>query len=158
MQMRIKRSKKMKKTFISRIVYVVLALVLALSMAGCGGKEPEEAAPTETGVTIETDGQSFGNGSTVFSLTVTDAEGNEQHAEIHTDKETVGEALEEIGLIAGEEDSVGLYVKTVNGITVDYDKDGCYWAFYVNDEYAQTGVNSTAIVEGDSYAFKVEKG
>ena len=25
------------------------------------------------------------------------------HAEIHTDKETVGEALEELGVIAGEE-------------------------------------------------------
>lgn len=148
----------MKKTFISRIICVVLSLVLILSMAGCGGGESEESAPTKAGVTIETDGQSFGNGSTVFPLTVTDAEGNEHHAEIHTDKETVGEALEEIGLIAGEEDSMGLYVKTVNGITVDYDKDGCYWAFYVNGEYAPTGVDSTTIVEGDSYAFKVEKG
>ena len=85
-----------------------------------------------------------------------DQEGNETAFEIHTDKETVGEALLELGLIAGDESEYGLYVKTVNGITADYDKDGVYWAFYVNGEYAQTGVDSTSITEGDSYSFKVE--
>lgn len=62
----------------------------------------------------------------------------------------------ELGLIAGEESEYGLYVKTVNGITADYDKDGVYWAFYINGEYAQTGVDSTKIAEGESYSFKVE--
>ena len=80
------------------------------------------------------------------------------HAEIHTDKEIVGEALEELGLILGEESPTGIYVKTVSGITADYDKDGTYWAFYVNGEYAQSGVDSTPIHEGDSFAFRVEKG
>ena len=50
------------------------------------------------------------------------------------------------------------YVKTVNGITADYDADGVYWAFYVNGEYAVSGVDSTPIAEGESYSFKVEKG
>ena len=50
----------------------------------------------------------------------------------------------------------GLYVKEVNGITADYDVDGTYWAFYINDEYASTGVDSTNITEGDNYSFKVE--
>ena len=47
-------------------------------------------------------------------------------------------------------------MKTVNGITADYDTDGVYWAFYVNDEYATSGVDVTEITEGDSYALKVE--
>jgi hypothetical protein len=85
-----------------------------------------------------------------------DKEGSETQFEIHTEKETVGEALVELGLIAGEESEYGLYVKTVNGITADYDKDGVYWAFYINGEYAQTGVDSTKIAEGESYSFKVE--
>ena len=38
-----------------------------------------------------------------FPLTVVDGDGGEIHAEIHTDKETVGEALEDLGVIAGEE-------------------------------------------------------
>ncbi len=49
------------------------------------------------------------------------------------------------------------YVKTVNGITADYDTDGTYWAFYVNGEYAMTGVDSTPVEDGAVYAFKVEK-
>ena len=65
-----------------------------------------------------------------------DAEGKETVFEVKTDKTTVGEALVEEGLIVGEESEYGLYVKTVNGITVDYGTDGKYWAFYVNDEYA----------------------
>lgn len=98
----------------------------------------------------------LGEGETRFDFTVVDQEGQETLFEIHTDKETVGEALQDVGLIEGEEGDYGLYVKTVNGITADYDKDGVYWAFYVNDEYAAEGVDSTKITEGDTYAFKVE--
>lgn len=97
-----------------------------------------------------------GEGKTQFDFTVVDQDGGETSFEIHTDKEIVGEALQELGLIEGEEGEYGLFVKTVNGITADYDKDGVYWAFYVNDEYAQAGVDSTEITEGDRYAFKVE--
>ena len=48
-------------------------------------------------------------------------------------------------------------MKTVNGITADYDADGVYWAFYINGEYAQTGVDTTPIVEGEEYSFRIEK-
>ncbi len=105
----------------------------------------------------QTDATVLGEGQTVFTFNVTDADGNETNFEIHTDKETVGEALLELDLIAGEDSEYGLYVKTVNGITADYDKDQTYWAFYVNGEYAQTGVDSTNVTAGDTYSFKVEK-
>ena len=85
-------------------------------------------------------------------------EGNETKLTIHTDKTTVGEALLELGVIAGEDGQYGLYVKEVIGIEADYDKDGVYWAFYVNGEYAMTGVDQTEIVDGEAYAFKAEKG
>ena len=61
------------------------------------------------------------------------------------------------GIIEGEDGPYGLYVKTVNGITLDYDKDGLYWAFYENDEYALTGVDLTKITEGQTYAFRPQK-
>ena len=60
-------------------------------------------------------------------------------------------------MIEGEDGPYGLYVKTVNGITADYDKDGLYWAFYVDDAYAISGVDKTAIAEGGHYAFKGER-
>lgn len=99
----------------------------------------------------------LGEGNTVFPFSVVDKDGSETTFEIHTDKETVGEALLEVGLIAGDNSEYGLYVKTVNGITVDYDTDGMYWAFYVNGEYAMSGVDTTPITEGESYSFRVEK-
>ena len=35
--------------------------------------------------------------------------------------------------------------------------DQTYWAFYVDGEYAMSGVDTTIIEEGKAYAFKVEK-
>ena len=72
---------------------------------------------------------------------------------IHTDEDTVGDALISLGLIAGEDSQFGLYVKQVNGMSADYDVDQTYWAFYVNGEYGMTGVDSTTIVESDIYSF-----
>ena len=98
----------------------------------------------------------MGKGATVFTFTVTDLEGKETSFEIHTDKKTVGEALMEHKLIEGEDGPYGLYVKTVNGVTVDYDKEGKYWAFYINGEYGMTGVDVTEIETGATYSFKAE--
>ncbi|MCH5250440.1 MAG: DUF4430 domain-containing protein, partial [Lachnospiraceae bacterium] len=143
---------------------------MALGTTGCNGSTGKDTASgagtevdtqadsnlTETEGDAQSDKSVLGTGNTVFDFTVTDKEGSETSFEIHTDKETVGEALLELGLIDGEEGEYGLYVKTVNGITVDYDKDGKYWAFYVNGEYASSGVDSTKITEGESYSFKAE--
>ena len=92
-----------------------------------------------------------------FIFAVTDADGKETTREIITTKETVGEALLEQGFIDGDEGPYGIYVKVVDGKTLDYDKDGKYWAFYVDGEYAVNGVDKTEIVEGATYAFKAEK-
>lgn len=89
-------------------------------------------------------------------LSAVDLEGNEKTFQITTNKSTVGEALMDEGLLAGEPGPYGLYVKTVNGITLDYDKDGKYWAFYVDGEYGLTGVDETAIQPGSTYCFKPE--
>ena len=111
----------------------------------------DASTDANTGVTV------LGEGATTFNVTVTDKDGNETQFEIHTDKETVGEALLELELIAGEEGAYGLFIKQVNGITADYDVDQTYWAFYVDGEYAMTGVDATDIAEGSQYMFKVEK-
>ena len=136
---------------------IALIVAVALMTVGCtGGRGKAETSASEA--VIQTDGEVLGTGDTVFPLSVVDADGNEIQAEIHTDKETVGEALKELDVIAGEESATGLYVKVVNGITADYDEDGTYWAFYINGSYAQTGVDSPPITEGDRYMLKVEQG
>ncbi len=147
------------KKFFSLLLCMMLTVAMAFSTTGCSGNNKESDVQTETQVEADaqTDATVLGEGQTVFTFNVTDADGNETNFEIHTDKETVGDALLELDLIAGEDSEYGLYVKTVNGITADYDKDQTYWAFYVNGEYAQTGVDSTNVTAGDTYSFKVEK-
>ena len=144
----------------SFILCMVLIVAMALSTVGCNGSKDSGAASgdagAQAGAEVQREGGELGEGSKEFALTVTDKDGNETQFEIHTDKEMVGEALQELNLIDGEEGEYGLFVKTVNGITADYDPDGVYWAFYVNGEYATSGVDVTQITEGDSYALKVE--
>ena len=91
------------------------------------------------------------NGEKTFTLTVAELNGNETSKEITTNKRYVGEALIDQGIIDGP------YVKKVNGIVADYDIDKTYWAFYINGEYAMTGVDKTEIKDGETYTFKIEK-
>ena len=121
------------------------------------GESSEESADSTELENVSAEVTVLGEGAKQFAFTVTDGEGKETAFEIHTDKENVGEALLELELIAGDMGDYGLYVKTVNGITVDYDTDKAYWAFYVNGEYATSGVDTTKVTEGDTYSFKVEK-
>lgn len=151
---------------LSLLLCIVLITATALFSWGCGNKN--DAADTTAADTTAADTTaedtsdagktvSVGEGAHQFTFTVRDAEGNETVFDVHTDKGTVGDALTELELIEGEEGQYGLYVKTVNGITADYDVDGTYWAFYVDGEYAATGVDLTEITDGASYMFAVEK-
>ena len=85
------------------------------------------------------------------------AQGQSVTFTIHTDKATLGEALFEHGLIVGEEGPYGLYVKFVNGIEADYDKDQTYWALYKNGVYMMSGVDTTNIADGEHYELSKEK-
>lgn len=146
-----------KKKTLSFILCMVLTVAMALSATGCNGSNNNTTPPTSAADTNNAAGATvLGEGSTSFAFSVTDADGSVTQFEIHTDKATVGEALLELELIAGDDSEYGLYVKTVNGITLDYDKDGKYWAFYIDGEYATTGVDSTAVTAGAGYAFKAE--
>ena len=141
----------MKKT-ITSISAVILAFVLIFSFSAC--TEQVDKSGVWESATYLKDAE-FGKGAKTVQLEVI-AEEQSVTFTIHTDKETLGDALLEHGLIAGEQGAYGLYVKTVNDITYDYDKDGKYWAFYENGVYATAGVDQTAITAGASYGFKAE--
>ena len=144
---------------------MMLVVAMALTSVGCGGKNQdaknESSAVVQSEVSVEastaTDATVLGQGNIKFTFTVVDQDGNETDFQILTDKETVGEALLDVDLIAGDESEYVLYVKTVNGVTADYDKDQTYWAFYINGEYANTGVDSTPVEDGAVYSFRIEK-
>lgn len=70
---------------------------------------------------------------------------------IHTDKEMLGDALLEHGLLEGEDGPYGLYVKKVNGMLADYDVNQRYWSLCKDGEYMMTGVDATPIADGEHY-------
>ena len=167
----------MRKNMKTILCLLLVVLFAATALIGCA-KTPEtmssetkapatealktEAPKTEASdseVPSETAGvQELGEGDKLFYFSVTFSGGGTTSYAIHTDAETVGEALVSLDLIAGEDSQYGLYVKTVGDETLDYDTDHMYWAFYENGEYAMTGVDSTAVTDGATYAFVATEG
>ena len=143
------------KKISSLLLCLVLIAAMALSFTGCADEITNETEANSVETPQIEDGV-VGQGSKSFEFTVIDKDGNEFKTTVRTDKTIVGEALLELGLIAGDDSEYGLYVKSVNGQTLDYVTDGMYWAFYVNGEYSMTGVDATEIVEGETYGFKAE--
>ncbi len=76
---------------------------------------------------------------------------------VHTDKEMLGDALLEHGLIEGDAGPYGLYVKKVNGMTADYDVNQHYWSFSKNGEGLMTGVDMEAVEDGAHYEITYAK-
>ena len=153
------------KILLSLLLCVVLISAVALPTTACDnyilnllgyGQEEITTAETTTADNIE-EAPQVPEAKTAFTFIVVDKDGNETTFNLSTDKATVGDALLAEGLIEGEPGAYGLYVKKVNGIVADYNIDQTYWAFYVNGEYAFTGVDSTPVEEGATYSFKVEK-
>lgn len=135
----------MKKT-VRTTLLLLLTLVLALPLASCRAQPSSD--PWEQALYSED--TELGRGAKTV-VTVVEAEGRSVTFTVRTDRDTVGAALLEHGLIDGEEGPYGLYVKVVNGMTADYDIDQSYWAFYVNGEYAMTGIDGAEITEGATY-------
>ena len=144
-----------KKNFIISFSLKALTFVLITAMAfttiGCNDNK------TTYNTVTASDGAVLGDGAVQFPLEIVDGEGKTINVTVKTDKTVVGEALLDVKLIAGDVEQYGLYITCVNGIVADYDVNGTYWAFYVDGEYAMSGVDTTDIVEGAKYSLRVEK-
>ena len=138
-----------------KLLSMMLLLLMLVAVTGCGGVTGN--APQESAAVVA-DGETIGEGSKTFSAEIGDLDGNKIAFTVKTDKDIVGEALQELGVLEGEEGPYGLYIKAVNGVPLDYEKDGAYWAFYVDDAYATAGVDETTIVETSVYRLQAEKG
>ena len=130
----------------------VIALVLCcVLMAGCQPTPEIDGIWADATYTAPT---TLGDGATTFTVVVSAAE-KEVTFTIKTDKETVGAALAEVGIIE-DADGDGMFT-VANGMTADYNIDQTYWGFYIDGEYAMTGVEKTEIEDGKVYSFKVSK-
>ena len=148
--------KTVLKTLLSFILCTVLIAAAALMAGGCGDSSAAGGDDVSTAVPSEV--TTIGKGSAEFLFNVEGPGGEHYAYHVFTDEKTVGDALADLGLIEGEEGEFGLYVKTVNGITLDYDTDGMYWAFYEDDKYAVKGIDLTTIQSMQTYSLRAEKG
>ena len=141
------------KKMIRSVVSVALVLSFVLCLASCN--EKIDAEGLWENATYRSD-KEFGKGEKTVEVEVKVEEQSVTFT-IHTDADTLGAALLEHELIAGEDSQYGIYVKTVNGILADYDVDKSYWGFYQNGEYLMSGVDTTAIVGGEHFEIVYSK-
>ena len=130
------------KRIINTTAALVLVLVLLLAV-GCGKEQP-------TGLWADatyTEDATVGSGAKTVSVAIT-AEETTVTLTVKTDKETLGEALYELGLV-----NDASFFDTLNGIKADWDANSAYWAFYVGNDYATVGIAETQIQGGESYKF-----
>lgn len=125
--------KSSKKVIIGVVVLAAVIALLAVVYSSFREK-PVEGSKT---VTIEVIGKE--KDSTVY--------------EVKTDAEYLRGAMEAAeGLtFEGTEGEFGLMISTVNGVRADYEKDGAYWGFFVNDEYCNYSADMQPVADGDKF-------
>ncbi len=123
-------SKKTKKIIIAVAVLLVLVIGAVIAYRALAPQ------PVEGGKTI------------VFE--VTHADGTQKEFTISTDSETLRGALDQEGLISGDDSEYGLFVTTVDGETADSSLNQ-WWCFTKDGEMLTTGVDSTMIADGEHY-------
>lgn len=96
-----------------------------------------------------------GGGSKDIVFQVTHSDGSVKEFDISTDSENLRGALEQEGLISGEESSYGLYVTAIDGETAD-DSLSQWWCFTKDGVMLNTGVDDTMISDGEHYEAAID--
>jgi hypothetical protein len=93
-----------------------------------------------------------------ITIEVKDSDGNVTSYAVSTDADYLRQAMDEAeGLTYdGTESDFGMMVEVVNGQQAIYAVDNAYWAFYVNGEYGQYGIDSQPVNDGDTYSIVYE--
>ena len=136
-----------------RIIALILALVTLLALASCGKDEPAEGLWADATYTEDT---TLGKGATTFTLEVI-AEDKSVTFTVSTDKEYLGEALLELGLIEGTEGPYGIYVDKVNGMLASWDEDQAWWGVSIGGTSATTGVDGIKLESMAKYELTYSK-
>lgn len=131
-----------------RALSLLLCLLLTMSMIGCT-KQADRGIPDN--------GSVLGTGARYFTFEAKLPDGTVYTYTIQTDAETVGKALQEQRLVEGEDSEYGLYIKSVLGVTLDYEKDGAWWGLYQDGTAASVGADQLSITDGSTYTLAAEK-
>lgn len=96
-------------------------------------------------------------GAKNITVEVIHGDGSEKSFEYATDSEYLGEVLMDEGLAEGEEGPYGLFIKTVDGETVD-DANQEWWCITKGGEQLNTGADQTPIADGETYELTLTTG
>lgn len=163
-----------------KLVLSVMCMVMVGSMTACGAEkknEMTESKQVET-ITLEETTQSIDGTETVateeniseteatvadavekqITITVVNQDGTEEVYDVATEADFLLEAMETVeGLtFDGTKEDWGYSLTTINGLYADYEKDGAYWAVYVNDQYGQYAVDAQPVADQDAFKFVYE--
>lgn len=131
-----------KKTKILIAVLILVALVAAVALIWHFNNPANDANSFDK--TIE--------------INVVHGDGSKKDFKIETNEEFLRGALEQEKLVEGDESEYGLFIKTVDGETAD-DANQEWWCINGADgEMLPTGVDDTAISDGDTYEFVLTVG
>ena len=95
------------------------------------------------GVWFATRSQSV-EGTKHFTVLVVHSDKAEKTFTYSTDAEKLGVFLEEQGLIESQGADDGMF-HTVDSEKADWNENQSYWAFYIGEDYAMTGIYDTTI-------------
>ena len=122
---------------------IALVIVLVLAVAALIVWQVTKPAPQQGGKEI--------------TVNIDHLNGDDTSYTIVTDAEYLRGALEQEDLIEGTESEYGLYVLTVDGETADESKQE-WWGYSVNGAFAELGVDSQPVADGDVYDFVLNVG
>lgn len=131
----------MKKNTKIIIAVVVLVVVIAALLGVYAATRPETT-----------------QGAKTFTVEVIHSDGSSKTFTYHTDEEYLGAVLLAEGLIAGEPGPYGLTLLTVDGEDAIWEESGAYWALYIGEGYANTGVDDTPVNDGDAFKLEYTRG
>lgn len=155
---------KTQKTLHSLLALLMCA-VMALSLCACNKAEETPSTQLKTSSSDQattndplwktatyTEDVTLGEGKTKIDVDVIAGE-KSITVTINTDAITLEDALKDVDLVEGEESKYGLFIKKVNGIEADYDKDQTYWSISKGGEYMNSGASAVTIKSGEKYEF-----
>lgn len=82
-----------------------------------------------------------------FTLIVVHSDGSEKNLQLKTDREFLGDALRDENLIEG----IDGMILVCDGEEASWEKDNAYWAFYLGEDYATSGADTTPVNGGEVF-------
>ncbi len=86
-----------------------------------------------------------------ITVTVVHADGSEKAFEYTTEEEYLGPVILAEGLVEGAMEQYGLVISAVDGEAASWEENQSYWSIVDNGEYAVTGADGIALVDGGQY-------